>query len=98
MAGGNIMLEKVLSTVGGEKEFKRKGTEYSANLDYFEKNKDELLKNYDENWVAIHDSKLIAGSRDFKDVLRRIKEEGLPLDEVLIEFISSKKTITLFHK
>lgn len=99
--GGVIMsksalLEKALNSIGGREQYRRKYQEYERSLSYVENNKDELLKEYKDNWIAVYHSIIIAYSKKPDTLIDKIKKTDAPFEEVFVEFVTDKKEITLF--
>ncbi len=94
--GKSALLEKALNSVGGHEQFQRKYQEYERSLSFVENNKDELLKQYKDSWIAVYRSKIIAHSKNPETIIDKITKTGEPLEEVFVEFITDKKEITLF--
>jgi ribosomal protein L20 len=95
MKGSHILLNKALESIGGEKEFLRKSEQYGKSLAYFKSNREKLLRDYDEQWIAIYNSEVIAHGGKWESVIRAVEEAKLPDDEVLFEYLSNEKTILL---
>lgn len=96
MSKNNLLLDKALESTGGRAEFLRKHRQLEKSLTFIESNKDELLKHYDENWIAVHDAKVVSYGKDPNKVLKEVSKRNLPDNEVITVFISSRKAITLF--
>jgi ribosomal protein L20 len=90
------LLERALKTAGGLEEFQHRTSQYSDDVAYIEKNKEELLKQYNDNWVAVFNSNIVAYGKNFKGFIKSIKKAGVPLDKVTVEYISRRKELTLF--
>lgn len=92
------ILEKVLKSAGGLEEFKQKRDQFSHDLAYFDKNQGKLLEIYNENWVAVYKSEVVAHSKRYNDILAQIEKRGLPEEQLVIKFISSREVIALYTK
>lgn len=90
------LLNKALQSAGGHEEFKRKMAQFSEDLAFIEKNRGKLLELYDENWIAVCKSEIVTHSKNYDDVLMQIEQKGLPKEQVVIKFLSSRKVVTLF--
>jgi hypothetical protein len=91
------MLEKALSHIGGRDEYERKRKQYSDNLTFFENNFSNWINKYNNEWIGIYDSQLVGHSRAYGDLERILTEEKkLPLDEVVIKYLTKRKVATLF--
>ncbi len=96
MATKGSFLEKALKAAGGRQEFDRKFQQYTQSVAFIDKHRDELLKKYDENWVAVYDAKVVAHGKKYQDLAKEINKERLPIGDVVIKFLTSRKMLTLF--
>lgn len=96
MATSGRLLDRALHAAGGREAFDRKFQQYGKSVAFIDKNLQELLKKYKENWVAVYDARVVANSKKYEDVERKIQTAGLPIDEVVIKFLTSRKMLTLF--
>jgi len=96
MAKESILLEKALKSAGGLDEFKRKRDQFYHDLAYFDKKQEELIEKYNENWIAIYKSEVVAHRKGYNDILTQIEKMGLPEEQLVIKFISSRDVIALY--
>lgn len=96
MATSGRLLERAVQAAGGSEEFDRKFRQYKESLSFFDKKREELLKKYDGNWVVIYNAKIVAHGKEYDNVANKIRQEGLPIEEVVIKFLTSKEMLTLF--
>jgi len=94
MAGG--LLEKVIESAGGLEEFKRKREQFRQDLAFIEENKEKLLEDYDENWIAAYKSKIVAHGKDYNSVLSYLQKNNMPIDQIPIRYISKHKVFALY--
>lgn len=85
-----------LRSIGGRKEFQRQFRQYSQSVDYIDRYRRELLKDYDNQWVAVYESKVIAHSKKYDDMVRIIARKKLPIGQVALKHLSSRRRITLY--
>ena len=52
---------------------------------YFEAHREELLKRYPEQWVAILKGEVVGADPNFDRLLDQLQDKGLPLGDVFIE-------------
>ena len=90
------LLEKALKSAGGLEEFKRKSDQFSRDLAFIDENRDKLLKDYDEKWVAVYESKVVAYGKHYNNVLSQLERNDLSEEQVVIKFLSSREAITLY--
>lgn len=97
MATGGSLLDKALDAAGGKKAFDRGFRQYEASLSFIEEHRADLLKKYDKNWIAVYNSEIVAYAGTLQELMRKISSTGLPTAEIIIEFISSQKVLTLYY-
>jgi hypothetical protein len=90
------LLEKVLESVGGEKEFERKRVEFKRDLAFIEENKEELLGKYINRWVAVYNSEVVAHSKHYGDVISQLERANKPVDQIPIRYISKYDVFALY--
>lgn len=56
----------------------------------------EFCHKYPKQFIAVKDDKLIVVGKSFEDVLNKVREKGLKLSSVLIEYIPDKEEIILY--
>ena len=96
MASSGRLLDRALRAAGGREAFDRKFRQYGESVSFIDKNEDKLLKKYDENWVAVYNAKVVAHGKKYQEVEREIRRKGLPLEEIVIKFLTSREMLTLF--
>ena len=96
MATSGRLLDKALASVGGKREFERKHRQYSESLAYLDAVTPELLKKYDNQWVAAFNSTVVAHAPTYGELATEIEHRGLPIGELVIKFLTTRKVITLF--
>lgn len=91
-----ILQKRAIASAGGIEELRRKSERYYASLCFVEEHKTDLIKKYDGHWVAIYNSGIIASNEDLNNLILTINKEKAPLDEVLVEYLSSEDILTLY--
>jgi ribosomal protein L20 len=90
------LLKKALKSVGGAEESKRKREEFRRDLAYIEENREKLLKDYNERWVAVYNSEVVAHGKDYDNVLSQLERRGMPVDQIPIRYLSEHKVFALY--
>ena len=88
--------QNALRSVGGREEFERQYQQYNASVRLIDRDKRELLSKYADEWVAVYNSKVVAHGEKYRSVLKDIKRKGLPLGEVAVKFLYTRRVMTLF--
>lgn len=89
-------LSTALKSIGGAEEFRQKHQQYSESVYYIDTDRRKLLAKYSDNWVAVHNSKVVAHGKRYHDVVKAIEREKLPIGEIALKFLSSRRRVTLF--
>jgi hypothetical protein len=92
------LLEKALKSAGGLEEFKRKRDQFNRNLAFINENTDKLLEDYGDCWVAVYDHKIVAHGKHYNNILSQIRGKGLPVEQTVTRFVSSREVIALYSK
>lgn len=96
MTTNSVLFKKALRSVGGKKEFARKSQQYSSSIHFIDTDRARLLKEYDEKWIAVYNSEVVAHGKQYNNVVKVIRRKGLPIREVALKHLSSRKVTTLF--
>ena len=96
MATSGRLFNMALEAAGGREAFDRKFRQYKESTSFIDRNREELLKEYDGNWVVVYNAKVVAYGKEYEDVASEIHQKGLPIENVVIKFLSSKEMLTLF--
>lgn len=68
---------------------------YRADALYFEAHRQELLRQYDDHWVAVYDQRVVATAREHSELLDQLDRQGFPRGEVFIEYLSAKEDLLI---
>ncbi len=73
-------------------EQKRRDQEHLKDVEWFNKNHRELMKQYPEQWVAVLGQKVVGAALDVYDLIARLKEKGIAQDVILWEQMTEAET------
>ena len=90
------LLKAALKSVGGLDELKRRREQFSRDLAFIGENRDKLLEDYNEKWVAVYESKVIAHGKDYNNVLSQLKRNNMPVGQIPIRYLSKVKVFALY--
>ncbi len=96
MAISEKLIQEAVNSTGGKEQFTRQYQQYSSSVLFIDEHRQELLKKHDDEWIAVYNSAVVANSKKYDVLLRKITRLKLPIKEVVIKFISSRKIVTLF--
>jgi len=92
------LLAEALKSAGGLEEFKRKRDQFNRDLAFINENIDKLLEDYGDCWVAVYDRKIVARGKHYNNILSQIREKGLPVEQIVTRFVSSREVNALYSK
>jgi len=94
----STLQEKAIRSAGGIEELKRKSERYNGNVRFVEQQRDKLLEKFDEKWIAVYDSTVVASSSKLPNLMASIAKKGILQDEVFVEYLTSEDILTLYIK
>lgn len=74
-------------------EQKRRDAEHLKDVEFFNKNSQELMKQYHEHWIGILGQKVVGAAPDIFDLIAQLKEKGIAQDVVLWQHMSKEETL-----
>ena len=96
MGKSDMLLQKAIGVAGGDREFHRKGDDYTRSWEYADANSEQMRRKFDNQWVALRSNRVVASGKKLTEVLDQIRQAELPSDEVLILHVSSEDVLTLY--
>lgn len=64
---------------------------------FFQENYEALLSQYPEQWVSIFKQKVAGVSGDMDALLHELRRKGIPLNQVLFEYMTEEETHPVVH-
>ena len=89
-------IERALRAAGGDAALHKTIEERAKSRDYLTRNYAELLEQYPEHWIAVHDSEVIAAELTLSDLARALTEKVLPISEILIRHMTTRPEVNFF--
>ena len=77
------------------KERRRKDEEHLKDVEFFNKNSQEIMKQYPEQWIGILGQKVVGAAPDIYDLMAQLKEKGIAQDVVLWQHMTKEETLML---
>ena len=96
MAVSEKLIKEALNSAGGKVQFARQYQQYSNSVLFIDEHRQDLLKKHDDEWIAVYNSAVVASSKKYDVLARKLTRLKVPINEVVIKFISSRKVVTLF--
>lgn len=92
------LMQKALESVGGLEKYREIRKQFSEDLAFIDDNRDKLLEDYNEYWLAVYKSQIIAHGKNYNNVLSQVEKRDLPVGQVPIRYLSKRKVFTLYHR
>ncbi len=90
------LLKKALKSIGGLEEFNRKREQFRCDLAFIDNNRESLLEDYNEQWVAVYRSEIVAHGKDYNNVLSELEKKDMPVGLIPIKYLSRHKILALY--
>ena len=90
------LIKEALNSTGGKEQFARQYQQYSNSVRFIDEHRQDLLKKHDGEWIAVYNSEIVASSKKYNVLVRKVIRLKLPIKEVVIKYLSSRKVVTLF--
>lgn len=90
------LLEKALESVGGPEGYERLRKQFREDLAFINDNRDKLLEDYGESWIAVYESKIIAHGKGYNKVLSFIEGKDMPVGQIPIRYLTKRKVFALY--
>lgn len=70
---------------------------FKQDTQYYEAHREDLLKQYPEQWVAIFNQQVVGAAPDFDQLLRALEHSGIPAEQALIEHVTYKDELLILR-
>jgi hypothetical protein len=91
-----MLTASVLMAVGGKEAFYAKYRQYESSVAFVRTKRRQLLEAYEDSWVAVYGAKVVAHDKRYQTVAKNIRAQGIPIENVVIEYLSKQPMIALF--
>lgn len=68
---------------------------YRRDAFYLEQHREELLRQYPEQWIAIYHEQVVGAAKDPRRLIRQLERKGIPPGEVFEEFLTNKDELLI---
>jgi len=64
----------------------------SESQDFIYAHRDELVKQYPDQWIAVYRKDIVGHHKDLLSLVRKLRASGVPLQHVALEMLSREQT------
>jgi hypothetical protein len=88
-------VKKAVETAGGEQTLEYKLRRFATDVRYMQSIRQELLRNYIEQWVAVYDGALVGNAENLERLLKQLSDKNIRHDEAVIEYLAKERKAML---
>ena len=70
---------------------------FHRDVDYYEVHREELLKQYPEQWVAIFNEQVVGASSDYDQVLDQVQAKRISVGRVFLDRVTAKDELLILR-
>lgn len=84
-------LTQQLKTIAEQSKLTESVTVFEQSRSYIDSNREKLLKQYPDRWIAVYKKKVLAASKDLRNLIGTIRKSDTPLEHVAVELLVNEK-------
>lgn len=85
----------LIESAGGAEAMRAANAAHEANLDYLDREHDELTRQYPDQWVGILQCRVQAAGDSAEEVVHALRRAGKFMDGVVLHFMRTDQSIQL---
>lgn len=78
---------KQLKTIADQSKLTESIVVFEQSRSYIDSNREKLLKQYPNCWIAVHKKKVLAANKDLRNLIAALRKSGTPLEQVAVELL-----------
>jgi len=90
-----IDIKKAVETAGGERVIEYKLRRFISDVRFMQSIRQDLLRDYMEQWVAVYDGALIGNAKHLEELLRQLSDKDIHHNEAVIEYMAKERKAML---
>jgi len=90
-----IDVERAVQEAGGEQGIELKLRRFSDDVRCLQSMRQDLLRQYVGNWVAVYEGSVIAHARTIEELWKQLSENGISGNEAAIDFMAKERKAML---
>ena len=80
----------LLEGIAAENKLYESTMALSESQEFIYAHRDELVKQYPDQWIAVHRKEVIGHNKDLLSLVRELRKSGLPLQNIALEMLGTK--------
>ena len=90
-----IDIKNMVASAGGEEAIEMKLRRFEEDMRYLQSLREELLRKYLDQWVAVYERSLVAHGKTISELRKQLSVKHIPQNEAVIDFIASERKAML---
>jgi hypothetical protein len=84
-------LRQQLRTITEQSGLTESAAVFEQSRSYIDSNREKLLKQYSNRWIAVHKKKVLATNKDLRKLTVNLRKSGTPLEQIAVELLVNEK-------
>jgi hypothetical protein len=84
-------LAQQLKTIAEQSKLTESVAVFEQSRSYIDSNREKLLKQYPNRWIAVHKGKVLAANKDLRNLIGALRKSGIFLEQVAVELLVNEK-------
>lgn len=84
-------LAQQLKTIAEQSKLTESAAVLEQSRSYIDSNREKLLKQYPNRWIAVHKEKVLASDKNLRNLIGALRKSGAPLEQVAVELLVNEK-------
>jgi len=68
---------------------------FTEDMLYFDQHRQELLRQYPEQWVAIYHQQVVGTDKSLKRLVRQLERKGIPTGRAFVEYNTEQEDLLI---
>ena len=90
-----VDIKNMVTSAGGEEAIELKLRRFEEDMRYLQSLREELLRIYLDQWVAVYERSLVAHGKTISGMRKQLSAKRIPQNEAIIDFITSERKTML---
>jgi len=80
-----------LKSIAAQSKLRETATVFEQSYSYVDSNREKLLKQYPNQWIAVFKDQVIAADEDLRNLVNTLRRSGTQLEQVAVELLTSEQ-------
>ena len=69
--------------------------QFERDIAYYQAQRETLLQQYPETWVAIYNQQVVGAAKDLKRLIHQLEKRGIPKCRPFVEYVTEKEELLI---